>query len=95
MLARLARVPRARFQSTQAGFSNKYNFNLLPPPVHEYWNIRNSSIYLVFVPLFAGVAYMGKAIGDTFTVHDTLLEFADAEKSPIKELKFGEPQLRK
>lgn len=24
-----------------------------------------------------------------------ILEFADSEKSPMKELKFGEPQLRK
>lgn len=88
---RVARSAR-RFQST---FTNKYNFNMLPPPVHAYWTIRNASVYLTFVPLFFVVASFGKYLGDSFTVHDTLLEFADGEKSPIKELKFGEPQVRK
>lgn len=89
------RAPVAQQVRLQSGFTNKYNFNMLPPPTHAYWNIRNSSIYVVFVPLFFAVAYVGKELGSSTTVHLTLLEFADDEKSPLKGMQFGEPQLRK
>lgn len=97
MFSRALRVARTttRAQSSATGIFNKYNFNLLPPPTHAYWNIRNSSLYVVYVPLFLAVTFLGKFLGSSMTPYDSLLEFADDEKSPIKELKFGEPQLRK
>lgn len=96
-----ARVAK-RFQSHAAPeparaspFNNKYNFNINPPPVHQYWNIRNASVLLAFAPLYVAVGYLAKYTGSNLSGFDGLVDFADSEKSPMKELKFGEPQLRK
>lgn len=89
-----------RFQShaapeaKSAPFNNKYNFNIDPPPVHQYWNIRNASVLIAFVPLYLAVGYLGKYTGANLSGFEGLAEFADLEKSPMKEIKFGEPQLR-
>lgn len=95
------RVAR-RFQShaapakeEAAPFNNKYNFNIDPPPVHQYWNIRNASVLIAFVPLYLAVGYLGKYTGSELSGFEGLLDFADSEKSPLKELKFGEAQVVK
>ncbi|KAI5960919.1 hypothetical protein KGF57_001851 [Candida theae] len=102
MFSRLSkRITTQRFQHTatkQASsvpFNNKFNFNLNPPPVHEYWNAYNSSVLFAFVPVFLGIAYAAKYIGVNLEGNAGLLEFANAENSPIKSIKFGEPQLAK
>lgn len=41
------------------------------------------------------MASLGKSLGDSFSSYDSMVEFYDSEKSPMKELKFGEPQSRK
>lgn len=93
----LLRVAK-RFQShaspevKSAPFNNKYNFNINPPPVHQYWNIRNASVLFAFVPLYLAVGYLGKYTGSNLSGFDSLLEFADSDKSPLKEIKFGEAQ---
>lgn len=103
MLARLRGINRVaatksisrRFasnESTPSSFTNKYNFNINPPPVHEYWNIKNASVLIAFVPLYFAVGYVAKSIGTDLDGYEGLLEFADSEKSPMKELKFGEAQ---
>lgn len=89
-----------RFQSHAAAeekaapFNNKYNFNINPPPVHAYWNIRNASVLFAFVPLYLAVGYLGKYTGSNLSGFGGLLDFADSEKSPMKEVKFGEPQTK-
>lgn len=96
--ARQALRVAKRFQShaapetKSAPFNNKYNFNINPPPVHQYWNIRNASVLFAFVPLYLAVGYLGKYSGANLYGFEALLDFADSEKSPMKELKFGEPQ---
>lgn len=98
--ARAARVAR-RFQShapraeKAEPFNNKYNFNINPPPVHAYWNIRNASVLVAFVPLYIAVGYLGKYTGENLSGFEGLQQFATSEQSPIKELTFGEPQVRK
>lgn len=78
-----------------APFNNKYNFNINPPPIHLYWNAKNSFILFAFAPIFVAFGYLGKYTGSNMPGLEGILEFADSEKSPMKELKFGEPQLRK
>lgn len=104
MLSRIAsRSPRMakRFQSHAAPaekaqpFNNKHNFNIDPPPVHTYWNARNFSVLLAFVPLYLGIGFLGKYTGENLSGFDGLVQFADSEKSPMKTLKFGEPQTGK
>ncbi|OBA19007.1 hypothetical protein METBIDRAFT_47154 [Metschnikowia bicuspidata var. bicuspidata NRRL YB-4993] len=96
--SRAGRVAR-RFQShaaqaeaKPAPFNNKYNFNINPPPVHAYWNARNFSVLIAFVPVFLGAGYLGKYAGENAGGFEALLDFADSEQSPMKELKFGEAQ---
>ncbi|CAK9439609.1 uncharacterized protein LODBEIA_P37090 [Lodderomyces beijingensis] len=95
------RVLSKRFQHSTAAhaapkethpFANRYNFNLDPPPVHEYWNIYNSSILFAFVPVFLGVAYLAKDIGVNLESQAGLLQYANGDNSPLKSIKFGEPQ---
>lgn len=99
MLSRLLkRITTQRFQHTvtkqsSVPFNNKYNFNLNPPPVHEYWNVYNSSVLFAFVPVFLGIAYAAKYIGVNIEGNAGLLEYANGENSPLKSIKFGEPQL--
>lgn len=84
-----------RFQSTETkaeSFTNKYNFNLDPPPVHSYWNARNSLVLFAFVPAFIGAGYLGIYVGSNLSGMEGLTEFADSEQSPLKTLKFGESQ---
>ncbi|EGV64909.1 hypothetical protein PSN45_005261 [Yamadazyma tenuis] len=78
---------------SKAPFNNKYNFNTSPPPVHEYWNIRNTSFLLAFIPLYFAVSYVTKNGVQEIEGFGGLVEFAKGEKSPLKEIKFGEPQL--
>lgn len=78
-----------------APFNNKYNFNTNPPPIHLYWNASNSLILFAFVPVFVGIGYFSEYIGSNLRGFEGLVGFADSEQSPMKELKFGEPQLRK
>lgn len=78
--------------TVKSSFNNKHNFNINPPPVHEYWNYRNASVLLAFIPLYFGVGYVAKYVGTNVEGYGGLLGFADSEKSPLNELKFGEPQ---
>lgn len=96
----LKRIISKRFQhtatkQTSVPFNNKYNFNLNPPQVHEYWNVYNSSVLFAFVPVFLGIAYAAKYIGVNIEGNAGLLEYANGENSPIKSIKFGEPQFAK
>ncbi|ODV80150.1 uncharacterized protein CANTADRAFT_25856 [Suhomyces tanzawaensis NRRL Y-17324] len=99
MLSRSLRSTRLvfkRLEHTNAGsFTNKHNFNINPPPVHEYWNYRNASVLLAFIPVYLSIGYFAKYIGANTEGYQGLQEFADNEKSPLKELKFGEPQTSK
>lgn len=89
-----------RFQSqastgsagVKSSFNNKHNFNINPPPVHQYWTMRNSSVLLAFIPVYLLVGYVAKSAGEGLTGYEGLAGFADGEKSPMKELKFGEAQ---
>ena len=76
-------------------FNNKYNFNTNPPPVHEYWNIRNTSVLLAFIPLYLTVSYLTKTGTSNVDGYGGLVEFAKSDKSPINDIKFGEPQAPK
>lgn len=91
-VARRFQSHAAQPESKAAPFNNKYNFNMDPPPVHAYWNARNFSVLIAFVPIFLGVGYLGKYTGENSGGFDSLLDFADSEKSPLKDLKFGEAQ---
>ncbi|KAG7662842.1 uncharacterized protein J8A68_003612 [[Candida] subhashii] len=86
---RLQHTAQAAKEST---FNNKYNFNLNPPPVHEYWNIYNSSLLFMLVPLIAGVGYFGKWMGSGLDGFAALLSVANSENSPMKELHYGQSQ---
>ncbi|QWW24107.1 hypothetical protein CA7LBN_002941 [Candidozyma auris] len=66
-----------------APFNNKYNFNVNPPPIHSYWNQKNSLVLFAFVPLFVGVGYLGKYTGSNTPGFEGLLEFAESESSPM------------
>ncbi|CAD1812349.1 hypothetical protein FOB58_004241 [Candida parapsilosis] len=104
MFSRLSkRITTQRFQHSTTSttkqathstpFNNKYHFNLNPPPVHEYWNVYNSSVLFAFVPVFLGIAYAAKYIGVNIEGNAGLLQYANGENSPLKSIKFGEPQL--
>lgn len=82
----------ASSESTHSNFNNKYNFNINPPPVHEYWNMKNASVLIAFVPLYFGVGYIAKYIGTEIGGYEGLQEYANSENSPMKQLKFGEAQ---
>ncbi|CAI5758015.1 unnamed protein product [Candida verbasci] len=90
-----------RFQSTTtkvetAGFNNKYNFNLNPPPVHEYWNFYNSSVLFMFIPLFLSVGYLTKYMVTNLDYNFTAFrQFSENDKSPLREITFGEQQQKK
>ncbi|WLF79562.1 hypothetical protein PVL30_003317 [Lodderomyces elongisporus] len=71
-------------------FQNKFNFNLNPPQVHEYWNIYNTSVLLAFIPVFLGTAFIAKDIGSQIQGYTGLLQYADGEKSPLKSIKFDD-----
>lgn len=81
--------------ATKSTFNNKYNFNTNPPPVHEYWNIRNTSVLLAFIPIYLSVSYLTKKGTSNVDGYGGLVDFAKGDKSPMKEVKFGEPQLPK
>ncbi|KAI3403457.1 hypothetical protein KGF56_003741 [Candida oxycetoniae] len=83
-----------KFAGAEA-FSNKFNFNLNPPQVHEYWNIYNSSVLFAFVPVFLGIAYVAKYVGVNLEGNAGFLQYANSESSPLKSIKFGETQKRK
>lgn len=93
------RLSSKRFQhsssgstSTASNFTNKHNFNINPPPVHEYWNYRNASVILAVIPLYAVAAYTAKSLGADFEGFSGLLSFKKNEQSPLNELSFAEPQ---
>ena len=81
--------------SAKSAFNNKYNFNINPPPVHTYWSMRNSSVLLAFIPVYLLVGYAIKYSSSGLSGYEGLYAFADSEKSPMKELKFGEAQASK
>ena len=91
-----------RFQSnisttgsaTKSTFNNKYNFNTNPPPIHEYWYVRNSSVLIACIPLYLIVGYAAKYAADDIDSFNGLLGFYDKSDS-TKELQFGEPQVAK
>lgn len=101
-LRRYGAAGSRRFQSQVAAaeapvakpFNNKYNFNIDPPQVHHYWDQRNFSILVVFVPVFVAAGYLAQSSGNLSSLQ-TLVGFAEGEKSPLKELAFSEPQQRK
>lgn len=71
-------------------FNNKFNFNINPPPVHTYWHARNFTVLLAFAPIYVAVGFLAKYTGENLNSFEALLDFADSEKSPMKEYKFGE-----
>lgn len=81
--------------SAKSAFNNKHNFNINPPPVHTYWTMRNSSVLLAFIPIYLAVGYLTKSTSSELSGYEGLYAFADGEKSPMKELKFGEAQVSK
>lgn len=81
--------------TAKSSFNNKYNFNTNPPPVHEYWNIRNTSVLLAFIPIYLSVSYLTKRGTSNVDGYGGLVEYANSEKSPMKDIKFGEPQVSK
>lgn len=84
-----------RFQSQAAKeqpFNNKHNFNINPPPVHAYWNLRNALVLFAFVPAYIAVGYLGKSVGEGLDGFTGLEAFARLEQSPMKEIPFGLPQ---
>lgn len=91
-ITRVAR--RAQSQALGAGFTNKHGFNTNPPPVHEFWTAWNSSVVFAFVPVFLAVGYAGKYMGSNIGGYEGLYQFASSDKSPMKELSFGEAQTR-
>lgn len=101
-LRRYGAASSRRFQSHAAAaeapavkpFNNKYNFNIDPPQVHQYWQQRNFSILVAFVPIFVAAGYLAQTSGNVSGLQ-TLIGFADGEKSPLKELAFAEPQQKK
>ncbi|EGW33016.1 uncharacterized protein SPAPADRAFT_49942 [Spathaspora passalidarum NRRL Y-27907] len=95
------RIASRRFQHTataaesaakESPFTNKYNFDLNPPRVHEYWNYRNATVLLAFIPLFLVVAELGKTAGNGLRGLSSFIEFAESEKSPMKEQTYGKSQ---
>lgn len=76
-------------------FNNKFHFDINPPQTHQYWNYRNGSVLFLFVPLFLTVGYLGQYTGANLGGFEGLIRFADSEYSPLKDLKYGEPQLIK
>lgn len=100
-LRNVARVVFKRLQHSAAesastakasGFNNKFNFNINPPNVHEYWNYRNASVLLAVIPVYLGVGYVAKYLGANLDGFEGLIEFADNDQ--LKTLKFGEPQTK-
>lgn len=98
-LRNYGRIIFKRFQHTAeastseaAPFTNKFGFDLNPPPVHEYWNIRNSSVAFAFVPVFLGIAFFAKYIGKSVDTNGAYLGFADSEASPVSKIPFGQAQ---
>lgn len=81
--------------TAKSTFNNTHNFNINPPPVHEYWTIRNASILFAFIPVYLGIAYLTKYSALSADGFGGLIEFAKSDKSPMKDIKFGEPQLPK
>lgn len=73
-----------RFASEAKAFNNPHNFNINPPPVHEYWNQRNATVLVAFVPLYLAVGYLAKYLGEDLGAYDGLLEFANGDDSPLK-----------
>lgn len=90
-MIRNVRVAARRFQST-GSFKNTYNFNTNPPPVHEYWNMRNSSVLIAFVPVYFAVAYVAKGSGEGLSGSEGIKAAADAEY--VKGLDFGQAQTK-
>lgn len=88
----LKRFQSTTSESTASTFNNKYNFNISPPPVHEYWNYRNATVFLSAIPLYFAVGYASVYIASNFEGYSGLLGFKDNEKSPLKDTEFGEPQ---
>lgn len=78
--------------SESVPFSNKFGFDLSPPPIHEYWNIHNSTILFAFVPVFLGIAYFAKYVGKTVDANAAYLGYADSEASPVSKIPFGQSQ---
>ena len=86
--------------SESVPFSNKFGFDLSPPPIHEYWNIHNSTILFAFVPVFLGIAYFAKYVGKTVDANAAYLGYADSNhhqsaKSHLGNLKQHLPKKSK
>lgn len=94
MFARVLRqqARRGARQYSSEAFNNKYGFNMNPPPVHAYWNARNASVLVAFVPVFLGAGALAKYVGFNLPGWDGLLEFSKLEQLPIGKLAFGEPE---
>lgn len=73
-------------------FTNKFNFNIEPPQVHQYWNYKNTSVLLAFIPFYLAAGYLGQYTGSNLTSWEGFWTFADGEHSPLKQIKFGEAQ---
>ncbi|RLV93348.1 hypothetical protein JA1_002538 [Spathaspora sp. JA1] len=94
------RIAFKRFQHTaestatkeSAPFTNKYNFDVNPPQVHHYWNYHNATLLVALIPVLLGVAELGRYIGKNLSGYTSFIEFADSEKSPMKESTYGKPQ---
>ncbi|KAG7192751.1 uncharacterized protein KQ657_001534 [Scheffersomyces spartinae] len=76
--------------SEASSFTNKYNFNIDPPAVHEYWNARNASVLLAFIPAYMVVASVAKYVAENQEGWGGLHEYADAHFDKIYQHRFGE-----
>lgn len=63
-----------------------------PPPVHEYWNYHNALILIAIIPIYYIVGYVSNYLGSSIVGYNGMNDFADSEDSPMKVIKFGDPQ---
>lgn len=73
-----------------APFNNKYNFNIDPPAVHEYWNARNASVLLAFIPAYLAVASVARYVSENQEGWGGLHQYADAHFDQLYKHRFGE-----
>lgn len=79
----------------KVSFNNKYEFNINPPPIHEYWNYRNALVLIAIIPIYLAIGSFAENLNSGLEGYDGLRTFADSLESPMHKLKFAEPQLEK
>lgn len=76
-------------------FNNKYEFNINPPPIHEYWNYRNALVLIAIIPIYLAVASLAENLNGGLDGYDAIKTYADSLDSPMHKMQFAEPQGRK